>query len=119
MKIIYQSKSKATYDSADLALCDDAIHSDFQMFTETGEPCVDVTRCVSVWCPTPESVAQFNELRLSAQGCLNIGLYGTVGVGFNYYDDCAGEWFLVGTPSAMTEISATIIARKAKDGKGQ
>ena len=37
MKIIYQSKSKATYDSADLASCDDAIHSDFQMFTETGE----------------------------------------------------------------------------------
>ena len=119
MKTRYQSKSGAIYDSADLALCDDAIHSDFQMFTETGEPCVDVTRCVSVWCPTPKSVAQFNELLLSAQGCLNIGLYGKVGVGFNDYDDFEEDWFLVGTPSAMTKISATIIARKAKDGKGQ
>ena len=120
MKAVFKSKSGETYDLADLALCDDALRSDFQMFTENGEPCEDIAICDSVWCPTPESVAQFDELRLSANRFLNVRFSGSVSEGLNRYNDCVGDWFLVGTPSAMVEISVTIlnhIERMARKGK--
>lgn len=120
MKVVFKSKSGANYDSADLALCDDAMHSDFQMFTETGEPCEDIAICDSVWCPTPESVAQFAELCMSAKRFLDVHFSGSVREGLNRYDDCVGDWFLVGTPSAMADMSVTIlnhIARMKKEGK--
>ena len=120
MKAVFQSKSGVTYDSADLALCDDAMHSDFQMFTETGEPCDDIAICDSVWCPTPESVAQFAELCVSAKHFLDVHFSGSVREGLNRYDYCVDDWFLVGTPSAMADMSVTIlnhIARMNREGK--
>lgn len=120
MKVVFKSKSGANYDSADLALCDDAMHSDFQMFTETGEPCEDIAICDSVWCPTPESVAQFAELCMSAKRFLDVHFSGSVREGLNRYNYCMGDWFLVGTPSAMADMSVTIlnhIARMKREGK--
>ena len=120
MKAVFKSKSGMTYDSADLALCDDALHSDFQMFTETGEPCDDIAICDSVWCPTPESVAQFAELCMSAKRFLDVHFSGSVREGLNRYDYCVGNWVLVGTPSAMADMSVTIlnhIARMNREGK--
>lgn len=120
MKAIFKSKSGVIYDSADLALYDDAMHSDFQMFTKTGEPCEDIAICGSVWCPTPESVAQFAELSLSAKHFLDIHFSGSVREGLNRYDDCMGEWLFVGPLSAMADMSVTIlnyIARMKKEGR--
>lgn len=120
MKVTYQSKSGEIYDSADLALCDDAMHSDFQMFTETGEPCEDIKLCNLVWCPTPESAAQFDELCLSACRFLDISFFGVITEGLNHYDHYAGEWVLVSTPSAMESMSVTIlnhIARMKREGR--
>ena len=120
MEAVFKSKNKNIYDSADMALYDDAMHADFLMFTQTGEACNDIALCKSVWCPTPESVVQFEELRQSANRFLNVCLYGSVSEGFNYYDECEGNWILVGTSSAMAEMSATIfnhIARLEKEGK--
>lgn len=109
MKVVFKSKSGANYDSADLALCDDAMHSDFQMFTETGEPCVDIAICDSVWCPTSKSVEQFGALYFAAKRYLGINFGGAVREGLNRYDDCMGEWLFVGTPSAMADMSVTIL----------
>lgn len=120
MKVVFKSKSGANYDSADLALCDDAMHSDFQMFTETGEPCADIAICDSVWCPTPESVTQFAELCMSAKQFLDVHFPDSVREGLNRYNYCVGNWFLVGTPSAMADMSVTIlnhIARMKREGK--
>lgn len=120
MKVTYQSKSGEIYDSANLALCDDAMHSDFQMFTETGEPCEDIELCNSVWCPTPESVVQFDELCLSARRFLNVSFCGVITEGLNCYDHYAGDWFLVGTSSAIESMSVTIlnhIARMKREGR--
>lgn len=122
MKVTYQSKSGTNYDSAELALCDDAMHSDFQMFTETGEPCEDIELCDAVWCPTIESAAQFNELCKSAKHFLNCRFTGIVEEGLSRYNDCEDNWFLVGTPSAMADMSMTIlnhIARIKREGKGE
>lgn len=120
MKAVFKSKSGNVYDNADLALYDDAKHSDFQMFTETGEPCNDIVICDSVWCPTPKSVEQFGALCFSAKHYLGTHFDGAVREGLNRYDDSTGEWFFVGTPSAMADISATIfnyIARMKREGK--
>lgn len=120
MKAVFKSKSGNVYDNVDLALCDDAMHADFQMFTETGEPCVDIVICDSVWCPTPESVEQFGALCFDAKRYLGTPFDGEVHEGLNRYDDCVGKWFFVGTPSAMADISVTIfnyIARMKREGK--
>lgn len=120
MTAVFKSKSGKIYDYADLALCDDAQHADFQMFTQTGEACNDVELCYFVWCPTAESIAQFDELRLSANRFLNCHFHGAISEGLNRYDDCAHDWFLVGTPSATADMSATIlknIAHMKKEGK--
>lgn len=120
MKAVFKSKSGNVYDNVDLALYDDAKHSKFQMFTETGEPCDDIAICDSVWCPTSESVVQFGALCFAAKRYLGIHFDGAVREGLNRYDDCMGEWFFVGTPSAMADMPVTIlnhIARMKKEGK--
>ena len=109
MKATFKSNNGTIYDYADLALCDDAMHSDFQMFTETGEPCVDITICDSVWCPTPESVEQFGVLCFSAKRYLGTPFDGAVREGLNRYNNSTGEWFFVGTSSAMADISKSIL----------
>lgn len=122
MEAIFKSKTGTIYSSAYEALCDDALNSDFVMFTETGKPCNNIAVCNSVWCPTPESVIQFNELRLSAKRFLDVRFFGSVEEGLNQYDESVDDWFLVGTPSAMAEMSAAIlynIATMKRKGKWQ
>ena len=120
MEAIFKSKTGKIYNSAYEALCDDVLHSDFVMFTETGEPCNNIAVCSSVWCPTPESVKQFNEFRLSAQRFLDVRFFGSIEEGLNQYDESVDDWFLVGTPSAMADISTAIrynIALMKREGK--
>ena len=114
MTAVFRAKSGNIYTEADLALCDDAMHADFQMFTETGEPCDDIEICDSVWCPTPEYVAQFGELCFSAKRYLGTRFDGAVREGLNRYDDSTGEWFFVNNPSAMADMATTILNHIAR-----
>lgn len=109
MTAVFKANNGNIYDCADLALCDDAMHSDFQMFTETGECCDDIEICDSVWCPTPASVEQFGALCFSAKRYLGTPFDGAVREGLNRYDDSTGEWFFVGNPSTMADMSAAIL----------
>lgn len=109
MKATFKSNNGTIYDNADLALCDDAMHADFQMFTQCGEACTEVAICSYVWCPTMESVAQFGEFLAAARRFLNVHLGGTVMAGLNQFDECEGEWTHIAYPSQMNNMAVEIL----------
>lgn len=109
MKAIFKSNNGTIYDNVDLALCDDAMHADFQMFTQCGEPCTDVEICSYVWCPTMESVAQFGGFLTMARRFLDVRLDGTVMAGLNLFDECEGEWIHIASPSQMNSMAVEIL----------